>query len=120
MISVLVSAVPVSCGGNVQVTSDFLHLDTPVDATGGRIGLMVVGWLESWRGTLEDRKEPPGPPRRRNDFAGGLDTAVFTVSGKGKRWTEEWRGGTYSRARACPTSKTVWKLVSHRDDMRVA
>lgn len=87
MISVLVSAVPMTCGGNVQVTSDFLHLDAPVDATGGRIGLMVVGWLESRRGTLEDREEPPRPPRRRDDFAGGLDTTVFTVSGKGKRRT---------------------------------
>jgi hypothetical protein len=85
MINMLKPAVTVSCGGNVQVASDFLHPDAPVDATGGCISLMVVGWLESWRGTLEDGEEAPGPSRGRDDFAGGLNTAVFTASEKTKR-----------------------------------
>lgn len=84
MINVLIPAIPVSCGGNVQVTGDFLHLEAPVDATGGPVSLVVVGWLESRVGTLEDGEESPGPPRRRDDFAGGLDTAMFTVGEKVK------------------------------------
>jgi len=79
MIDVLVSAVPVPCGGNVQVTGDFLHLDAPVDATGRPVRLVVVGRLEGRLGALEDGEEPPGPPGRGDDFASGLGTAVVTV-----------------------------------------
>ena len=79
MINVLVPAVPVPCGGNVQVTGDFLHLDAPVDATSRRVGLMVVGRLEGRLGAHEDGEEPPGPPRRCDNFAGGLSAAVFTA-----------------------------------------
>ncbi len=63
MINVLDPAVPVPCSGNVQVASDFLHLDAPEDAAGRSVGLVVVGWLESRLGAREDGKEPLGPPR---------------------------------------------------------
>jgi hypothetical protein len=54
MINVLVSAIPVPCGGNMQISCHFLRLDAPVDATGGPIGLVVVGWPEGRLGALED------------------------------------------------------------------
>ena len=108
MINVLETAVPVPCGGNVQVACDFLHLDAPIDATGRSVGLVVVGRLEDRLGAREDGEEPLRPPRRGNDFAGGLGTAVFTASGKVRSRDKEGSGGTYSRVRACPTSKTVW------------
>ena len=63
MINVLDPAVPVPCGGNVQVACDFLHLDAPVDTAGRSVGLVVVGRLEGWLGAREDGKEPLGPPR---------------------------------------------------------
>ena len=79
MINVLEPAIPVPCGGNVQVARDFLHLDAPEDAAGRSIGLVVVGRLEGRLGAREDRKEPLGSPRRGDNFTGGLDAAVFTV-----------------------------------------
>jgi len=54
MINVLEPAVPVPCGGNVQVARDLLYLDAPIDATGRPIGLVLVGRLEGRLGALED------------------------------------------------------------------
>ena len=57
MINVLEPAIPVPCGGNVQVAGDFLHLDAPIDATGRSVGLVVVGRLENRLGAREDGEE---------------------------------------------------------------
>jgi hypothetical protein len=108
MINVLEPAVPVPCSGNVQVACDFLHPDAPVDATGRPVGLVVVGRLEGRLGALEDGKDPLGPPRRGDDFAGRLGAPVFTTGGEVRSRDKRPGGGTYSRVRACPTSKTVW------------
>ena len=109
MINVLEPAVPVPCGGNVQVACDFFHLDAPVDAAGRSVGLVVVGRLEGRFGAREDGKEPLRPPRRGDNFAGGLDAAVFTAGREVRSRNKENSGRTHSRVRACPTSKTVWE-----------
>ena len=108
MINVLVPAVPVPCGGNVQVAGDFLHFDAPVDATGRPVCLMVVGRLEGRLGAGEDGEEPLGPSRRGDNFPGGLGTAVFTAGGEVRSRNKRGGGGTHSRVWACPTSKIVW------------
>ena len=82
MINVLEPAVPVPCGGNVQVACDLLHLDAPIDATGRPVRLVIIGWLEHWTGACEDREEPFRLPRRGDNLAGRLGAAVFTAGGE--------------------------------------
>jgi hypothetical protein len=108
MVNVLEPAVPMPCGGNVQIACDFLHLDAPVDATGRPVGLVIIGRLEGRLGPREDGKEPLRPPRRGDDFAGRLGATVFTAGWEVRSRDKEGSGGTHSRVRACPMSKTVW------------